>query len=408
MPTLKLTDRAINRKPPTTGTLELWDTVVPGLALRIGYGGKRAYCVTTRLDRKQIRRTIGSTATHSLAEARDAARTVIRDAAKGVDSASKQVREQERQEAARTEAGTFRSVAEAWLADTHKGGGAKLRSKKTVESQLRRDAYPKIGALPIASITKADIRALVDGIARERPIAANRGLATVRRIFNWAVAKDRLPASPAVGIEPPGEETSRDRVLRNGEIAKLWRAFDELGYPFGHVFKLLLLTGARRNEVGGITWSEIEDDTWHLAGERTKNGRPHLVPLSTLAKAVIDAVPRMDDSDYLFTTNGHRPVSGWGRAKERIDAISAVENWRLHDIRRTVVTGMAEMDIDPHVIEACVNHISGAARSGVAGIYNRATYLPQRTAALEAWANHIMGLVGEASDDNVIDLRGTK
>ena len=207
-------------------------------------------------------------------------------------------------------------------------------------------------------------------------------------------------------------------MLSNAEIAMLWPAFDQLGYPFGPVFQLLLLTGSRRNEVGGMKWSEIEGDTWLLPGERTKNARPHIVPLSSTAREILDYLPRFDGSDYVFTSgrartrgeNGERvtdrPVSGWGRAKERIDKISGLSDWRLHDLRRTVVTGMnEELGIEPHVVEAVVNHQSGGAKSGIAGIYNRALYLPQRKVALESWAQHIIGLVGGEAKSNVVVLR---
>jgi integrase len=426
MPSQKLTSRAITRSPPKTGTLELWDTVVPGLALRIGYGGKRAYCVTTRIGGTQVRRTLGSTATHTLAEARDAARDILHHAEKGIDIASKDVKrraaQEARREAERAEAGNFRAVAEAWLADNQKGGGAKLTSKKAIESMFERDVYPTLGARPVHEITRAEIRDLVRAIAAKRPFLANRCLAYVRRALSWAVSQDKLETNPAVGIAPPGEEKSRDRVLDDDEIAKLWPAFNGLGYPFGAALKLLLLTGARRSEVSHMKWSEIKDDTWHLPGERTKNNLPCLVPLSTAARQILDDLPRMDGSEYLFTTGRtlardpktgeritDRPISNWGGAKAKLDKIAGVENWRLHDLRRTLVTGMNEkLKIEPHVIEAVVNHVSGAAKAGVAGVYNRAQYLEQRKAALESWANHIMGLVGDAPDSNVIDLRKAK
>jgi integrase len=410
MPKVTLTDRAINRKPPQTGTLELWDTVTPGLALRIGYGGRRSYMVTTRVNGKQVRRKVGTTMTHSLAQARDAARNILRDAARGLDTGSKAARkraaERSRQEAERAETGSFRSIAEAWLADTGKGGGANRSSsyKKATLSQLERDVFPKLGALPAESITRGDIRALVEGIARERPIAANRGLAVVRRVLNWAVAKDKLAASPAVGIEAPSEEQRRERVLSNAEVAALWSAADQMGSPFGPVFQLLLLTGGRRNEVGHMVWSEIEGDIWSLPGTRTKNKRPHRVPLSTVAMDIINAIPQIEESDFVFSINGRKPVSSWGHFKERMDSISGVTGWRLHDLRRTAVTGMAEMGISPDVIELAVNHISGT-RGGIAGIYNRSELLPQRRAALEAWAQHIMGIVGGDAEDNVVEMR---
>ena len=125
-----------------------------------------------------------------------------------------------------------------------------------------------------------------------------------------------------------------------------------------------------------------------------------------MAKGILDTIPRIDGADLLFTTNSRRPVSGWGRAKERLDKLSGVAGWRLHDLRRTLVTGMNEkLGVDPHVVEAVVNHVSGSAKAGVAGIYNRATYLPQRTAALESWAQYIAGLVDGAAKSNVVDLR---
>ncbi len=410
MPTQRLTNRTINCKPPETGILELWDTVVPGLALRIGYGGTRTYTLTTRIHGRQVRRKVGTTATHSLAEAREAARDVLRAAAKGIDSASKEARkkaaEQARREAERAEANTFRSVAEAWLADTGKGGGAGLSRKKYILSQFEKEVFPTLGAVPVLEIRRADVRDLVRALAVEKPIAANRCLATVRRALAWAVSQDKLDANPAAGIEAPAEEVSRDRVLSNTEIAKLWPAFDKLGYPFGPVFQLLLLTGARRSEVGGMTWSEVDGDTWCLPGERTKNGKQHLVPLSTTAWEILDNAPNIDGSDFIFTSNGKRPVSGWGRAKERLDRIAGVEGWVLHDLRRSLVTKMnEELGIEPHVVEACLNHLSGSAKAGVAGVYNRALYLPQRKVALESWAQHIAGIVGGAAESNVVSLR---
>ena len=417
MAKVKLTDRAIRRKPPETGILELWDSVVPGLALRIHAGGKRSYCVTARIKgrhvdgrpKEQVRRTIGTTVTHSLAQAREGAREILHDAAKGVDSASKEAKkvaaEQARREAERATAKTFRTVAEAWLADTGRGGGARLSRKKNILSQFEREVFPTLGAVPVTEIRRADVRDLVRALAIEKPIAANRCLATVRRALAWAVAQDKLDANPAAGIEAPAEEVSRDRVLSNAEIATLWPAFGQLGYPFGPVFQLLLLTGARRNEVGGMAWSEVDGDIWSLPGERTKNNRPHIVPLSTTAREILDNVAQIDGSDLIFTSNGKRPVSGWGRAKERLDKIAGVEGWTLHDLRRTLVTGMNEaLNIEPHVVEAVVNHQSGGAKAGVAGVYNRALYLPQRKVALESWAQHIAGIVGGAAESNVVDF----
>ncbi len=417
MPSQRLTDRVVTgRKPPSKGILELWDSIVPGLALRIGYGGTRSYTVTTRINGRQVRRKVGTTITHTLAQARDAAREVLTDAAKGIDSAGREARKkavrQAQAEAERAEASTFRSVAEAWLADTGRGGAAGLRTRADTQRRLERTIFPALGRLPIEEITRADVRALVEGIARNYPVAANRTLADVRRVLNWAVRKDRLAASPATGIEAPGREVSRDRVLTDSELARLWLAFGQLGYPYNSIFKLLTLTGARRTEVAGMQWSELDGDMWRLPAERTKNARAHLVPLSSAAKEIIAALPRVDGSDYVFTMTGRAPVSGWGKAKQRLDKLVAAAGeplppWRVHDLRRTVVTGMNEaLGIEPHVIEAVVGHVSGIARRGVAGVYNRAQYLPQRRAALEAWAQHVAAVVsGRPAAKNVVGLR---
>ena len=435
MPRVKLTDRTVVAKkvtvagkptihlPPSEGVVELWDSIVPGLALRVGYGGKRTYTVTTRINGDQVRRRVGTTDTHKLSEARDAARDILRDAAKGIDSHSKQAKKRnalrEQQEAAKADGQTFRAVAEAWLTDSRKRGGANLRSKQRIERRLERRVFSKLGALPIAEITRADVSALVGNIAHKHPIAANRTLADMRRVFNWAVRNDRLAASPAMGVEPPGEAKSRERVLSDAEIERLWRGFDELGSPQGSIFKLLLLTGARRNEVGGMRWAELENGNWILPSVRAKNKREHLWPLSAMAKALLDSTPRVDGSAFVFPAQFKgrdpetgertvdRPVSSWGWIKWQLDKTVAetaakeagepldmgkhgLAPWTIHDLRRTVVTGMNEaLGIEPHIIEAVVGHVSGSAKSGVAGVYNRASYLPQRKNALERWAEHI-------------------
>jgi integrase len=205
-------------------------------------------------------------------------------------------------------------------------------------------------------------------------------------------------------------------VLTNQEIRWLWRACDQLGEPFAAIIKLLLLTGQRLNEVAGMRRDELSDDgaTWDIPGSRTKNKKPHRVPLPLAARSLIPD----GDQVLVFTTTGTTPPSGWSRAKRRLDALmlkvaqqergkgAAIAPWRLHDLRRTAVTGMNELGVAPHVIELAVNHISGH-RAGVAGIYNKSELLPERKAALERWARHVHGLVSE-QPDNVVAMRSRK
>ncbi len=178
-------------------------------------------------------------------------------------------------------------------------------------------------------------------------------------------------------------------MLTDAEVAKFWRAADD--ETFGPLLKLLLLTGCRRNEVAGMRRTELSDDraTWTIPGARTKNHRVHVVPLAPLARKMI---PTEDVGDLVFTTNGRTHVSGWSKIKSRLAAAMKIPPWRLHDLRRTCATGMAEIGIAPHIVEACLNHVSGA-KAGVAGTYNRAQYAPEKRAALERWASHVEGLV---------------
>ncbi|MBT3989599.1 MAG: integrase arm-type DNA-binding domain-containing protein, partial [Rhodospirillaceae bacterium] len=280
MPTKKLTDRVVNQKPPGSGFIELFDTITPGLALRINAGGRRSYFVMPRVNKKQYKHKLGTTDQLTLAEARDKARDVFRNAANGI--APKDAARRAAQEAERAQKNTFRSIAEAYLEDKGKGGGAMLRSKDQIVRRLENDIFPHWGRIPILEITKIDVRELVEEIARDRPVAGNRTLALISRIFNWACKKDRLDASPAFGIDPPSVEVSRDRVLTDDEIVCLWAAFDKLGHPFSAVFKILLLTAQRRSEVGGMMWSELDVDLWTLPGERTKNSNGNTIPLSPL------------------------------------------------------------------------------------------------------------------------------
>jgi integrase len=235
--------------------------------------------------------------------------------------------------------------------------------------------------------------------------AANHTLAYLSKFFNWCAEKDMIEAPPTNRIKPPSAKNVGERTLSEVEIVEVWRAFEQEGHFFGDIFKLLLLTGQRRSEVAGMHIGELSNldgdrAIWEIPGKRTKNKRAHLVPLSASAVAIIRGLPRVGDSGLLFTMTGLTPVSGFGKAKERIDArigkaredagMRPMPEWDLHDLRRTMVTMMNErLGIAPHIVEACVNHISGRAKAGVAGVYNKALYLNERRQALTAWAKFV-------------------
>jgi integrase len=232
-------------------------------------------------------------------------------------------------------------------------------------------------------------------------------------LFKWALQKRKVTVNPCIGVWHPGAPPARERVLTEAEIRWLWKASDEIGSPFGAVFQLLLLTGARLAEVTGMRHGELSENgaIWTIPGERTKNHRTHLVPLPPLACEIIADIPRIESpAGFVFTTAGKRPVSGFSKAKPQLDREMlkqarseakdagrdptkiTVADFRLHDLRRTAATGMADLGVQPHIIEAVLNHVSGH-KAGVAGIYNRAVYAAEKQAALERWAAHVEGIV---------------
>ena len=274
---------------------------------------------------------------------------------------------------------------------------------------------------PITAIDGHDIYALVDE-ARRRGIPGlgrrNLGLSdargrlmarTLSKMFGWLLQHRRITTNPCIGVYCPPALPSRERVLTNEEVRWFWQACDKLGAPFGPLLQVLLLTGQRLNEVAAMRHDELAaDGIWHLPGSRTKNHRQHAVPLSPLVVEWLGSVKSVEGCHYVFTTTGRSPVSGWSKTKKRLDAAmlavaqrEELAPWRLHDLRRTAVTGMAELGIAPHVIEAVVNHISGH-KGGVAGVYNRATYAEEKRAALSRWAAHVQAIVSGST--NVVRL----
>jgi integrase len=262
---------------------------------------------------------------------------------------------------------------------------------------------PKWRNRPIVSITKRDVLALLDlVIAEGAPTTANRVLSALSGFFNWAVRRDIIVASPCFGVAKPTPEKSRERVLTDQEIKWFWQACDKLEFPFGPLFKILLLTGARRSEVAGITREELDQvaHLWSLPGERTKNGKPHSIFIADEFDKLLDQVA----TNHEFVFGRDKPPSGFSKAKLSIDKTMtklAAENfeqppppWRLHDLRRTMRTGLARIGVVTEVAERCINHISGPSFGGVAGTYNRFGYPVEMEAAFTAWSTHVAKIVG--------------
>jgi integrase len=428
----KLDDRTVrNLKAPTSGRLEVWDKLLPGFGLRVTEHNTRTWFIMYRIGfgegRKQRRYRIGDAKIMSLADARQAAREALSKVERGIDPAAARVHVR----GATVNPDCFAAVAEAYL---HRYVKKNTRPSTYRETKriLDVDVIPVWGAKPVASIGRRDVDELLDTIAdRGAEVQANRVLARLRTLFNWAVEKDCLTASPVVRMKPPTKERARERFLSNDEIRWFWQATGKLGWPFGPLFRVLLVTAQRRDEVASIAWSELAYDrrVWTIPREKAKNDRAHNVPLSQLALEIISDLPEVD-KDLVFTTADEagskgsrpkRPVSGFSRAKARVDKLmnelrrqelrlpegeDGIEEWILHDLRRTAATGMAALGIAPHVVDKILNHVSGTIR-GVAAVYNRFAYEPERAAALEAWGSSIENLVrrASASANNVVELR---
>jgi integrase len=429
LPTVKLTQVAVERlRPPASGRIEYFDTQLPAFGLRISATGRKSWIVMYRVDGKLVRETLGALRRiPKVDNARELARQSMRQAQAGVHP----VEARRAAQAARSEEpDTFAAVADLFVERYAKRNTRPTTCAET-ERVIRRELKPAWGARPIRDIGRRDVIELLDGIVdRGAPIQANRTLAHMRRLFNWALEREIVQTNPAAGLTMPTPEVQRDRTLSDDEIRLFWNACDDIGWPFGPMFKLLLVTAQRRSEVAGLRWSELKlaDRQWVIPRERAKNDREHVVHLSDLAGEIIEALPRFarernggegkgTEGDLVFTTTGETHVSGYSKAKERLNTRmlellrsdladtgedAAIREWTLHDLRRTATTGMAKLNIAPHVVDRILNHVSGTIR-GVAAVYNRHAYIEERKAALEGWSRYVEGLV-RSRPANVVQL----
>jgi integrase len=228
-------------------------------------------------------------------------------------------------------------------------------------------------------------------------------------MFKWLVARDALAFSPVTGVERLHKEEARTRILSDDELRAVWLACEHEG-ALGQAIRMLILTGARRDECGQMSFQELDKDRqlWILPAGRTKNAREHAVPLSSQAWALIEARPRFAGCPFVFSTNGRRPVNNWGDVKRRISARAgiAAESWRLHDLRRTAASGMQKLGVQVPVIERALNHVSGTFR-GIIGVYQQHDYADEVRIALQKWADRVEEIVG-GEPAKIFALRGKR
>jgi integrase len=409
----KLTAAFVEKaRPDPNKRIELPDSYLPGLYLVIQPSGKKSWAARYRCAGKPRKLTVGQYPTLSLVEARDEARKALQQVQKGGDPArEKQIRR--RQDEAGNDA--FASAARLFIDRDQKPRNRTWRqaawylglvpAKDDGELLAVKGGLADIWAQrKLADIRKSDIIAALDRDAQRAPIIANRRLSIVRRLFRWSLGRDMIAADPTAGIEPPSPEHVRDRVLSDDELPKVWRAAAELKWPFGPIVQLLILTGQRRDEVAGMHWSEIDlgAKLWTLPRGRVKNDSGHTVPLSAQAIAIIERLPRTKGVSLVFSTTGYTAVSGFSNAKEKLDAKLDAPDWRLHDLRRSVATGLQRLGVRLEVTEAVLNHVSGS-RRGVVGVYQKYNFSEEKRAALDLWGRHVAGLA-EPGRANVIAL----
>jgi integrase len=322
---------------------------------------------------------------------------------------------------------------DAYAQDRFRDGYAKIEWAKSyglVERTLRLHAIPVLGSKPLPKITKADIAAVLDRIPAKQAGVRRNTFTVLRRLFRVAAARGDLERSPIEGVGPPRAPASRDRVLDDDELAIVWRAAATLGYPFAPYFQLLILTGQRREEVAGLEWGELQRSAalWTLPAARAKNGVVQLVHLTEAAIEILDGMSDVKRAagavtwprkGFVFTTNGKTSVSGYSKAKARLDKaidelrleeaeegvkVAPFTSWRVHDLRRTLATGLQRLGVRFEVTEAVLNHISGA-KAGVAGVYQRHDWRDEKRGALEVWGRHVAGLLEPAAAaSNVVPI----
>lgn len=365
---------------PSAGRAEFVDGLCPGLHLRVTAQGTRTFSVMYRSDGKLLRRTIGRYPRVSLSNSRAAALGFLR---KAKDEADDRV--------TRPEAAPPITYAELVEDYTDKHLKPNTRSWKNIHRGLTCDVMKPFFDRPAASITKRELINVGDALVADgKPQAAVHQLRFLKMLFNWAVGRDLIPTSPCQGMKPPARAVERDRVLSDREIAAIWQATFQLPSPYGEMYRMFFLTGQRRCEVSTMRWCEVSGDIWTIPREKVKRDRPHTVPLSATARAILEELgdrPRLVDDGFVFsTTGGKTSSSNFSKVKSQIDDLAGVAGWTIHDIRRTVRSKLAELGVSREVARKVLNHEDGK----VDRIYNRHEYLVEKREALELWERMLL------------------
>jgi integrase len=393
MPRIKMTKSNIEALPIGKADIVYWDVGRPGFGVKVTPKGRKVFVVLYRTGGagSRLRKyTIGPYGRVTLHQAQVAAQKVFTAKLEGRDPAG-----EKREAKRRIVADRVDDLLETYIAQYV----SQRRAGGEISRLLRREIGNAWGSRSIHEITKRDVVEVITAIEqRGAPIAANKTLKTLKTFLRWCVGRAGLDQSPADGVPLPAKEISRDRILADDELARVIIAARKIGGPYGGIVELLTLTAQRREEVARVTSDEfdIEQRIWTLPKSRTKNGKPHIVHLSNEAIILLNRTNK--NGSFVFSLDGAKPFQEFSRAKRELDELSGVKDWRLHDLRRTCVSGMARLGISPHVADKILNHQSGTI-SGVAAVYQRHDFLAERKDALEQWGAHVRKILTDTSSD---------
>lgn len=409
---LRLTEALIKKlrsQPEHRTAHDYFDSDVLGLCITIRPSGAASFCLRYRRDGLQRRLTLGKFPGVGVEAARKAARKFLGEIAEGADPAAEKQARRHRD----TSAETYPAMVETFIRrhGMIKNRGwreqARVLGLRLSPISARQLADPRPGDPPavftpiagslatrwarklVREITRAEVAAAVDELMPAFPAAANHRLSHLKSFFSWLTANGFIDSHPCDVIPPPATPVARDRVLSDDEIKGLWASTETMQAPYRQYVRVLALTAQRRSEVATMEWTEIAGDTWIIPGSKAKNGDEHSVQLSTLVLAELQSLPRRGRFVFTSDKNGETSISCFADIKADVDAgMGAVQPWTLHDLRRTGASGMGALGVQPHVIEAVLNHRSGVI-SGIARVYQRHPYGAEKRAALNAWADHV-------------------
>jgi integrase len=399
MPRIRLTKSTIDSLPTANSDVVYWDAGVPGFGVKVTPKGRKVFIVLYRTGgagSKLRKYTIGPYGRVTLHQARVAAQRVFAAKLEGRDPAA-----EKREAKRRVVADRVEDLLEAFIAQRL----SKNRSVAETSRLLRREVGKPWAGRSVHEITKRDVVEVVSAIEqRGASGSANKTLKSIKTFLRWCVGRAVLDRSPAEGVPLPAKEVARDRVLEDTELAQVILAARKIGGPYGCIVELSALTGQRRQEVAGLRREELDltQRIWTIPKARTKNAKAHLVHLSKQALAVLKRADQR--KPLVLSPLGTKTFQNFTHAKRLLDQLSGVTGWRLHDLRRTCVSGMARLGVAPHVADKILDHQTGTI-SGVAAVYQRHEFLAERRAALDLWGAHVAKLIKDLAPERRIELK---